>query len=75
MLLRCYLIAPTKEILSRLSINLGYSLVVLDSYSYDNVLPQLTPINSYSPVQWGQGIETENCKKKYFEAEPLELLK
>ena len=53
LLLRYYLHVPTKEILSRLSINLGYSLMVLDSYSYDNVLPQLTPINSYSPVQWG----------------------
>ena len=40
--------------------------MVLDSYSYDNVWPQLTPINSYSPVQCGQSIETENCKKKLF---------
>ena len=66
LLLRCYLLVPTKEILSRLSINLGYSLMVLDSYSYDNVWPQLTPINSYSPVQCGQSIKTENCKKKVF---------
>ena len=66
LLLRYYLHVPTKEILSRLSINLGYSLIVLDSYSYDNVWPQLTPINSYSPVQCGQSIETENCKKKLF---------
>ena len=49
--------------------------MVLDSYSYDNVLPQLTPLTNIIQFNAVRALKRKIVRKKYFEAEPLELLK